>query len=202
MAIRKPGARKVRSDAKIHIRRAVPEDLDDLVEMLHQLDAHVSGAPREALQLTASGEQALRDRLARLIAIPDGCIVVAEPSRGPLVAMASCGVWHENGVWLTPERLENHTAVVDDVWVDPAWRRRGLVRRMLRVLTDFAAERGAEDVVLEYSLANPEAAQAWARLGFTPTGVRAATRLDALQQNLRDAPGRGDADNQGENNGR
>lgn len=166
------------------LRDARADDLDALTEMLYRLDAHVSGAPREVLAMTEAGESALRSRLARLIDHEDARLLVAEAPDGEVVAMGGVVVWGDDGTWSTPERRMRRTAVIDDVWVDEAHRRRGLTTRLLAELVEFATHRGAGDLVLEYSLANPEAEATWARFGFRPTGVRAAATVADVRRTL------------------
>jgi ribosomal protein S18 acetylase RimI-like enzyme len=167
------------------IREATADDLDVLTEMLYRLDAHVSGAPREILAMTEAGEAALRDRLRRLVDAEEARLLVVTLG-GEVVAMGGIVVWGDDGTWTTPERRARRTAVIDDVWVDEDHRRRGLTRRLLDALVDFAESAGAREIVLEYSLANPEAEATWARFGFRPTGVRAAATTASVRAALGD----------------
>jgi ribosomal-protein-alanine N-acetyltransferase len=59
-----------------------------------------------------------------------------------------------------------------DVAVDPAWRRRGLARFLLRVAFRRAAAAGARTALLEVRAGNREALRLYESLGFARTGVR------------------------------
>jgi ribosomal-protein-alanine N-acetyltransferase len=55
--------------------------------------------------------------------------------------------------------------------VDPAWRRRGLGRALLRRLAEAARERGAQRLLLEMRRGNPAEAL-YLEFGFRPIGER------------------------------
>ena len=59
-----------------------------------------------------------------------------------------------------------------DVAVDPAWRRRGLARFLLRVAFRRAAAAGARTALLEVRAGNREALRLYESLGFARAGVR------------------------------
>jgi ribosomal protein S18 acetylase RimI-like enzyme len=64
-------------------------------------------------------------------------------------------------------------AIVLNVYVEPAWRRRGVADALMRTLLDRLAERGIRRVVLH---ASDEGRALYERLGFAPTNEM---RLDA-----------------------
>jgi ribosomal protein S18 acetylase RimI-like enzyme len=56
------------------------------------------------------------------------------------------------------------------VYLAPAYRGRGLLRRMLDEVAEWARERGVTTLALEVAKENERAVAAYRRLGFTPTG--------------------------------
>jgi ribosomal-protein-alanine N-acetyltransferase len=56
--------------------------------------------------------------------------------------------------------------------VAPAWRRRGLARRLLHALLETQREAGASDVLLEVRSSNLAARRLYAASGFEPRGER------------------------------
>ena len=64
------------------------------------------------------------------------------------------------------------TAEVHTVTVTEALRRQGIGRRMLLVLLDEAAARGATEVFLEVRIDNPSAQELYKSLGFEAVGIR------------------------------
>lgn len=67
-------------------------------------------------------------------------------------------------------------AVLDDLWIEPGLRGRGLGRRLMEaVLADMSAS-GARAVVLEADPADAPAMSFYARLGFAPKGTTLLAR--------------------------
>lgn len=159
---------------KVKIVAASGEDIPQLIELAFQLDAHVSGAPREALQMTAKGEAELARRFQTFIDNPYKLLLVAKHPRAGIIGMGDIALWKHAEVWETPERQGQWYGVIDDVWVEPDFRRQGLNRRMVLELVAFARRHDVESLRLEYSASNIEAAETWRRMGFLPVGVRAA----------------------------
>lgn len=159
---------------KVTITEAREEDILQLVELLFHLDAHVSGAPRQVLKMTARGEQELAAHLRSFLTNPYKLLVVARTVRRRVVGMGDIALWKQAEVWETPERQDQWYGVIDDVWVEPDYRQQGLSRLMVIELMAFARSHSVESVQLEYSASNQEAARAWKRMGFRPVGVRAA----------------------------
>lgn len=151
-----------------------------------KLDGHVAGVDPEELKLNRAGEHHLSERLDDLIGNPFSKLLVADHGDGSdIVAMGDIALWHHAEHWRNPERQGMSYALIDDVWVEPALRRSGLGTAIIDQLLDFAAKNGIDDLVLEYSVTNAEAAAAWTKLGFETTGVRAAASLGTVRRRLR-----------------
>ena len=58
------------------------------------------------------------------------------------------------------------------MWVDPAWRARGIGAALVREVLGWAESWGARSVVLGVTETNDVAARFYERLGFTDTGQR------------------------------
>ncbi|MCI4367327.1 MAG: GNAT family N-acetyltransferase, partial [Thermoplasmata archaeon] len=63
---------------------------------------------------------------------------------------------------------------VDWLWIDPAFRRRGLGRQALRCLEDEAARSGADRIGLHVFAENAPAIALYTGLGYAPTSFRMA----------------------------
>lgn len=87
--------------------------------------------------------------------------VAGEPGEAPAVqgfAAAGCEPWHERCVlWF--------------LYVQPAWRRRGIGRALLDRVEAHAREAGATHVWLETSNVNVPGVRAYERLGYALCGV-------------------------------
>lgn len=165
-------------------RDAVVSDLPRLSELLIRMDAHVAGTPRAQLEPTAEGRRDIESRLQSLIENPFVRFVVVETRAGRIVAMGNLQVWHYPDFWKNEERRGRVVGVIDDVWVEPRHRRRGINRRIVQELLEFADSHGVQELVLEYALTNREAEAAWTRLGFSPIGVRASATPAVLHAAL------------------
>jgi GNAT superfamily N-acetyltransferase len=86
---------------------------------------------------------------------PAGLFLVAEVDGAP----AGCGAWRA---------LPTGEAEIKRVYVEPAFRRRGLAQLIVAELEDGAARAGHGSVVLNTGKEQPEALALYARLGYTP----------------------------------
>nr|WP_227662839.1 GNAT family N-acetyltransferase [Marinobacter daqiaonensis] len=155
-----------------------------LVEFLAKLALHVAGAQPQSLK------EDERDRLLAVLhsslTAANKQLVVAEVPGAGLVAMGYIYVLHNQGIWEQTSHVEYRSGVIDDVWVEPDFRKLGIFRAILRRLVAFAESRGAYELILEYSASNKEAKAAWTRLGFKTIGVRAAAFTTSVQEVLAD----------------
>ncbi|MGM0631756.1 MAG: N-acetyltransferase family protein [Pseudomonadota bacterium] len=163
------------------IRRAEPDDIAELVGFLVKLALHVSGSAPQKLR--KKEREKLTDLLSSALKDDDKRVVVAEAPGAGLVGMGYIYIWRSQGIWEQAGEQEFKSGFIDDVWVEPEFRKLGIFSAMLRELVTFAEERGAGELVLEYSVSNREAEATWSRLGFKTTGVRAA----AFTTSVRDA---------------
>ncbi|SNB56138.1 Ribosomal protein S18 acetylase RimI [Marinobacter sp. es.042] len=164
------------------IREAREEDLPAMVSFLAKLALHVSGAPPHDLKeseykrLLRTLHSSLDDHNRRL--------VVAESKSTGLVGMGYVYILRSQGIWEQSEATEFKSGVIDDIWVEPEFRGLGILKALLRDLVIFAEEHHASELILEYSASNKEAKAAWTKLGFKPTGVRAAAFTSVVKQAL------------------
>ena len=92
---------------------------------------------------------------------PEGSFFVAYLGGRPVAT----GAWRHSGVAAFGTTA---TAEIKRMYVVPAARGQGLARRLLAHLERSAAEHGAEAVVLETGLAQPEAIALYESSGYTP----------------------------------
>jgi ribosomal protein S18 acetylase RimI-like enzyme len=175
-------------DKKYKIRKAVEKDLTTLVEFLAKLALHVSGAPPQSLKEDA------RERLITVLrsAMNDNnkrLLVVDVPKQG-LVGMGYVYVLKSQGIWEQTDHDGCESGIIDDVWIEPQFRKMGIFQELLRELVEFAHKRGAHDLLVEYSASNKEAAAAWTRLGFKTLGVRAAAWTSSVMATLEEQSGK------------
>jgi len=90
---------------------------------------------------------------------PVGSFLVAAVDGVP----AGCGGWRVHGYGAAPGSVE-----VKRVYVEPAFRRRGLAQLLMAALEDDAAAAGHRAVVLNSGDRQPEALAMYAALGYAP----------------------------------
>lgn len=172
----------VKQNSKIKVRQATIEDLPVLVEFQVELGLHVSGAERKTLTRQASRE--LESTLRDYIDDEEKYLVVACTDRGRVIGMGDIRIWRTPSLWQENAHLDTKCGFIDDLWVVPDYRNRGIMNLILHALIGFAEDHAIEELVLEYSLNNKEAARVWEKLGFAPTGVRAAAWTRAVREKL------------------
>lgn len=165
------------------IRNATQADLPVLVGFLKKLALHVTGGPE--LELRESEYQRLVVLLETALASSEKRVVVAELPGVGLIGMGDVTVWSSQSIWEQATVTEYRSAIIDDIWVEPEYRKAGVFKALLRSLVEFADQQGAHDLMLEYSSSNKEAKSAWKRLGFVTTGVRAAAFTQKVKEALR-----------------
>jgi GNAT superfamily N-acetyltransferase len=84
---------------------------------------------------------------------PRGTFLVAEVDGVP----AACGAWRVHGDGIVE---------IKRVYVEPAFRRRGLAQLIMGALEESAAMAGHRSVLLNSGLRQPEALELYARLGY------------------------------------
>jgi GNAT superfamily N-acetyltransferase len=90
---------------------------------------------------------------------PLGSFLVAEVDGVP----AGCGGWRVHGYGTAPGAVE-----VKRVYVEPAFRRRGLAQLLVAALEEDAAAAGHRTVVLNSGNRQPEALALYGGLGYAP----------------------------------
>ncbi len=63
-------------------------------------------------------------------------------------------------------------AHVNNIAVDPRWRRRGIAGALLEAVLDYGRARGARRAFLEVRASNAAAQALYRRFGFEPAGIR------------------------------
>lgn len=169
------------------IREARQEDLPEMVGFLAKLALHVSGAPPHDLKESEYGR--LLKTLHSALDDPDRRLIVAESKKAALVGMGYVYIWRSQGIWEQSESTEFKSGIIDDIWVEPDFRGQGILKALLGDLVTFAEQHHASELILEYSASNKEARAAWTKLGFKPTGVRAAAFTSVVKQALTESQG-------------
>jgi ribosomal protein S18 acetylase RimI-like enzyme len=65
---------------------------------------------------------------------------------------------------------DQHRPYLISMWVEPAYRRRGLGRQLVEAIIEWARSRGSSELVLEVTTNNESAVRFYEQLGFIRTG--------------------------------
>lgn len=149
--------------SRIAIRRATVADVDAVTELRLALAAAEWRTPRtkRRFQPTRSARALSAAQLS-----DDQQLVLLALHGHRAVGMLRCTTRHRQA--LTPPR---RVAFVTTVYVHPAWRRRGVLRKMLGTADRWARARGLTEMQLLCAVDNHVGRAAWAALGFEPVEI-------------------------------
>jgi ribosomal protein S18 acetylase RimI-like enzyme len=153
--------------AEYGIRPARAGDLDRLAGMQLALQDHLEAANPGLWRMTPEARAQVKGQLSGRLRAAGSRALVAEHARDGVIGVIY-GRVATNASYL-PQR----TGVVDQLYVEPEHRRRGVGRRLMAALCGFFEQEQVDDVSLRYVVGNEEAAAFWTALGFTPRIVTA-----------------------------
>lgn len=160
------------------IRRARPDDLDRLVELVLALQDHLEGSNPGLWRMTEEARHRISRQVLGRVHAPQSWVFVAEHEGDGVVGVVF-------GRTATNNRYApSRTGIVDQAYVRTEHRRQGLATRMVSDLCRVFADEGVSDVSLRFVAGNQEAAGFWSALGFAPRIVTVGAGLDAIQSRL------------------
>jgi len=157
------------------IRPAQRADLDRLAGLQLALQDHLEAANPNLWRMSDQTRAQIKSQLAARLAAAGGCVLVAEHIEDGVVGVIYGRAVTNKGY--TPSR----TGMVDQAFVEPQHRRRGVGARLVAGLCRFFAGQGIEDLSLRYVTGNDEAVGFWAALGFTPRIVTAGASRQVVE---------------------
>jgi len=164
---------------RYEVRAAVVDDIEDLVRMRLSLQGHIQSKNTDLWGIS-------RKRISRLngfyrleIENADSRVLVVEDLKaGGIVGMAM-------GKKLVNENyIPNTTGKIEDVWIEPPHRRKGLCSRLIADLVRFFRSENIQALTLDYARGNSEAEAFWTRLGFRPVIITATASLREVAAGL------------------
>ena len=144
------------------IRRAKTSDLADLKRMRIALQDLLAGRDPRVWRLSQELTDTLEDFYARIMEKDENRIFVAAPLAGRPVGMLLVRVIDN------PNMDPRPFGRIDDAWVDPDWRERGVMTSLTRAAARFLADRRVSLVMLDWANNNPPSGTCWQKLGFEP----------------------------------
>jgi ribosomal protein S18 acetylase RimI-like enzyme len=111
---------------------------------------------------------ALAQTLERELRDPDVVLLLAVEASAPPPAPRPVGFCLARRALAPAPIAEESRGHLDEIWVDPAWRRRGLGRRLVRAALEVLRVAGVTRVEVRVLHANQGALGFWDALGFEP----------------------------------
>ena len=156
------------------IRRARKGDLPELRRMRAALqDLLVDKDPR-VYRLSQEFLGEIERFYGEIIAKSDSRIFIAVDEKDRPVAMAMVRVLDN------PHMEPRPMGRIDDAWVEPAWRGRGVMKALTSACARFLIERKVRLVMLDWANNNPPSGECWQRIGFVPLMTMGFAAPEAL----------------------
>lgn len=162
------------SPTSFTIRRAEPRDLPDLKRMRIALQDLLAVVDPGVWRLAADFAATLDKFYGSLLPKDDHRIFVAVDEADRPVAMLMVRIIDN------PHMDPRPFGRIDDAWVEPAWRRRGVMVALTRTCARFLVERGVPMVMLDWANNNPPSGTCWQNLGFEPLMTMGFTSPTAI----------------------
>ncbi|MFW6162461.1 MAG: N-acetyltransferase family protein [Planctomycetota bacterium] len=154
------------------IRPAAEEDYSAACALLDELDAlHREELPRVFRDPETVARS--RDYVGSILADDDQALLLAEGD-GEAVGLAHAAMRESRDF---PILVARRSAVVENLVVAPAWRRRGVGRRLMDAVEAWAQERGASEIELNVWEFNRQAVGFYQVLGYQTVSRRMWKRL-------------------------
>ncbi len=147
-------------EADFIVRRMSRSDADAVTKLWKgTVEYHASIDPRLAVREDAG--RSFRRFLNRSIGASDDVIMLVAESGGRIVGFL-IGVIRDQA----PVFVRSRHGYIVDIYVDPAFRRKGVGRKLVEAAEEWFASRGLDHVRLRVSAANDSGIAFWKGIGF------------------------------------
>jgi len=144
------------------IRRATKRDLPDLKRMRIALHELLLGRDPRVLRLSREMTDTLEQFYAKIIEKAENRIFVATGPDAKPIAMLLVRILDN------PNMDPRPFGRIDDAWVDPGWRKQGVMTALTLRAARFLSDHRVTMVMLDWANNNPPSGTCWQKLGFEP----------------------------------
>ncbi len=162
----------------ITIRRAVPSDVERIVELGLLLQEHAEKSNPSIWRITEEGRKLLKQKVEADLADINTHVLIAE-AKGETIGYV------EGEVTRRSDHMPRIVGQVSFMYVVKQFRRKGVGRRLMKELCKFFSSDKVEDLTVRYIVGNKEAEGFWRKLGFEPIITTSSTNLNELDSKLR-----------------
>lgn len=142
-------------------RRANSADIPQMLPLWRNLiDIH---APMERMFETVEGAEAKFAEFIRALLDKENYLVAAAEQEGKLAGYVIAHVSQTPEVFVLRRRM-----YVQDMVIDPAYRRQGVARKLMDMVLDFAKAQHVQKIDILVAVQNEGANKFWQEMGFRP----------------------------------
>jgi len=161
----------------MQLRKAVPSDKQNLVQMRLSLQQHVEKSNDEIWKVTELGIRKLEQDVDQMLSDTEGLVLVAEKN-GDNIGFAYGSVAKRT------DYKPNRVGFINMIFIKEHYRRQGIGKKIVHRLCQYFESNNAEHITLRYAVGNRGAQAFWKRLGFRPIIHTANTKLEQLKEQL------------------
>ena len=158
------------------IRGATEKDINSIVAMRLRLQEHMLMINRNLWQMSEKSIAALPTFYRSALEDQQCHLVVAEGKQSGVILGMGLGRIYEHD-----EHVPKESGKIDDIWIEPNYRRKGLGTKLVSELLEFFKLKHVVAIILEYAKGNIEAEAIWERFGFEPVLTIATANLSDLE---------------------
>jgi len=146
----------------MEIKKLIESDYDKLIELYKELDDLHAQARQDYFVYRDKDEIYPKDAFVHNLSYP-GSLELGAFNNGLLVGFVSATLWDESGM-----RKDIKTVCLDNIYVSPAYRRRGIAAKLFAEVEFWAKEQGAVRLELHTWGFNVDAISMYRAMGMTP----------------------------------
>ena len=160
--------------ASVQIRQAIPEDAEGIARVYLESAEHHARIDPERNHVPGRAMIEERYRASRQHPVSaSGAVTLVAEAGGEILGFLDARIDHP----FDPMYRQMAYCFIADVAVAESHRSQGIGQQLMRTAEEWGRLNGAELVVLEYHMANPRAAEFYARLGYRPASMVAVKRI-------------------------
>jgi len=154
------------------IRSATEKDIDSIVAMRLSLQEHMSAINANLWKMSEKSIAGLPKFYKSALEDEHCHLVIAEDKASRNILGMGLGRIYEHD-----EHVPSKSGKIDDIWVEPDYRKKGICKKIFSELMIFFKAKGIEMMVLNFVNGNLEAEAVWKHFGFQPILSTATAKL-------------------------
>lgn len=158
------------------IQIATLNDIDNIVRMRLSLQQHMSKNNSHLWRMSEKKVSSLPTFYRSVIEHENSRLLIVQNDESINIVGMAIG-----RICVHDEYVPNKSGKIDDVWIEPNYRRKRLGTKLVSELLEFFKLNHVVAIILEYAKGNIEAEAIWERFGFEPVLTIATASLSDLE---------------------